>query len=49
MPAPFVDFILVSFVLQTKVTGFSLFLFYIIDLGYTFYCKHAKIECMSDF
>ena len=44
-PAPFVDFIIVSFVLQTKVTGFGHFLFYILDLGSVFYCKHAKIEC----
>ena len=43
-PAPFVDVILVSFVLQTKVTGFGHSLFYILDLGLVFYCKRAKIE-----
>ena len=32
IPAPFVDVILVSFVLQTKVTGFGHSLFHIIDL-----------------
>ena len=43
-PALFVDVILVSFVLQTKVTGFGHSLFYILDLGLVFYCKRAKIE-----
>ena len=43
-PAPFVDVILVSFVLQTKVTRFGHSLFYIFDLGAVFYCKRAKIE-----
>ena len=42
--APFVDVILVYFVLQTKVTGFGHSLFYILDLGSAFYCKRAKIE-----
>ena len=32
IPAPFVDVILVSFVLQTKVTGFGHSLFHILDL-----------------
>ena len=44
MPAPFVDVILVSFVLQTKVTGFIHSLFYILDLDSVFCCKRAKIE-----
>ena len=35
---------LVSFVLQTKVTGFGHSLFYILDLDSLFYCKRAKIE-----
>ena len=43
-PAPFVDVILVSFVLQTKVPGFGHSLFYILDLGSVFYCYRAKIE-----
>ena len=43
-PAPFVDVILVSFVLQTKVTGFIHSLFYILDLDSVFCCKRAKIE-----
>ena len=43
-PASFVDVILVSFVLQTKVTALSHSLFYILDLGSVFYCKRAKIE-----
>ena len=43
-PTPFVDVILVSFVLQTKVTGFGHCLFYILDLGTVFYCKRAKIK-----
>ena len=43
-PAPFVDVILVSFVLQTKVTGFGHSLFHILDLGSVFYWKRAKIE-----
>ena len=42
--APFVDVILVYFVLQTKVTGFGHSLFYILDLGSVFYCRRAKIE-----
>ena len=42
--APFVDVILVYFVLQTKVTGFGHSLFYILDLGFVFYCKRGKIE-----
>ena len=42
--APFVDVILVYFVLQTKVTGFGHSLFYILDLGSVFYCRPAKIE-----
>ena len=46
IPAPFVDVILVSFVLQSKVAGFSHSLFYIIDLGSALYCKRAKIESM---
>ena len=46
IPAPFVDVILVSFVLQTKVTGFGHSLFYILNLGSVFYCKCAKIESM---
>ena len=46
--APFVDVILVYFVLQTKVTGFGHSLFYILDLGFVFYCKRGKIE-FSDF
>ena len=45
-PAHFVDIILVSFVLQTKVTGFGHSLFYILNLGSVFYCKCAKIESM---
>ena len=40
----FVDAILVSFVLKTKVTGFAHSLFSILDLGSVFYCKRAKIE-----
>ena len=43
-PAPFVNVILVSFVLQTKVTGFGHSLFYILNLGSIFYYKHTKIE-----
>ena len=43
-PAPFVDVILVSFVLQAKVTGFGHSLFYILDLVSVFYCKRAEIE-----
>ena len=43
-PAPFVDVILVSFVLLTKVRGFSHSLFYILNLGSVFCCKYAKIE-----
>ena len=43
-PAPFVDVILVSFVLQTKVTGFGHSLLYILDLGSVLHCKRAKIE-----
>ena len=42
--APFVDVILVYFVLQTKVTGFGHSLFYILDLGSVFFCKRAKTE-----
>ena len=42
--APFVDVILVYFVLQTKVTGFGHSLFYILDLGFVFYCKRGKME-----
>ena len=42
-PAPFVNVILVSFVLQTKVTGFGHSLFHILDLGSVFYCKLTKI------
>ena len=38
------DVILVSFVLQTKVTGFGHSLFYIPDLHSVFYCKRTKIE-----
>ena len=41
---PFVDVILVCFVLKTKVTGFGHSLFYIHNLGSIFYCKRAKIE-----
>ena len=41
---PFVNVILVYFVLQTKVTGFGHSLFYILDLGSVFYCRRAKIE-----
>ena len=44
MSVPFVDVVLVSFVLETKVTGFRHSLFYILDLGSVFYCKCAKIE-----
>ena len=44
MPAPFVNVMLVSFVLQTKVTGFGHSLFYIVDLGSVFYYKRTKIE-----
>ena len=43
-PARFVDVILVSFVLQTKVMGFGHSLFYILDLGSVFYWKCTKIE-----
>ena len=42
--APFADVILVSFVLQTKVTGFGHSLFYILDLGSVFCCKRGNIE-----
>ena len=42
MPALFVSVILVSFILQTKVTGFGHSLFYILNLGSVFYCKCTK-------